>query len=98
MRTPSVAVSRIVVIGGFEFPAGPGPLRVRDCTEKKRWGLIVDHLSAVRGLLASSDRGFYRDLIGLESMARANLRDRSESPASSLDEPMIPGIDAPGGR
>lgn len=95
MRTPSVVVAPPIIVGGFEFPAGPGPLRVRDCTEKKRWGLIVEHLSEARRLLASGDRKFYRDLIGVESMARANLRDRSETPSQNLDEPMIPGIDGP---
>lgn len=74
-------------VNGFEFPAGPGP-GPRGLTEQTKWKRIVTACEFMRSQLGLSDRAFYRQLIGLESMARANLRDRTGLVAD-LAEPAL---------
>lgn len=74
-------------VNGFEFPASPGPAP-RGVAEGVRWKRIVAACEFMRTQLASSDRAFYRQLIGLESLARANLRDRGD-PLGGLAEPVL---------
>lgn len=74
-------------VNGFTFPAAPGPAP-KGVSETVRWQRIVESLRFIRSQLATSDRAFYRQLIGVESLALANLRDRAD-PLGGLAEPQL---------
>lgn len=83
---------------GFEFPTGPGPARVKFPTEGRKWGEIAAALKRIRDSLGTSDRKFYRELIGLEAMALQNQRDRATANSSVLVEPELVWLDGGSGR
>lgn len=74
-------------VNGFEFPAGPGP-GPKGLAEQTKWQRIVQACEFMRTQLGISDRAFYRQLIGLESLARTNLRDR-QGLTVDLAEPQL---------
>lgn len=80
-------VPQTQTVNGFQFPAGPGPAP-KGVSESVRWKRITDALAFIRSQLATSDRQFYRQLIGVESLALANLRDRAD-PLGGLAEPVL---------
>jgi hypothetical protein len=94
---PAVGESRTQVIGGFTFPSAPGPPRLVFPDEATKWREIVRSLRNIRGCLARSDRAFYRELIGLESMALRNGMDRAAAGLSSLEEPILAWLDGANG-
>jgi hypothetical protein len=83
------AARPVQLVNGYEFPTGPGPARRRFRSEREKWAEIVATLVSVRGLLSTSDRGFYRALIGVEAMALQNLRDRTGPTLLELEEPEL---------
>lgn len=78
------------VVMGCEFPSGPGPGR-KFLNDLAKWRAVVEALEYARGCLGVSDRGFYRQLIGVEALARANLRDR-HGVGEGLAEPALPWL------
>lgn len=85
-------------MNGFVFPSSPGPPRRRFRSEREKWLEIVASLESLRGLLATSDRGFYRQLIGVEGLARQNLRDRTGPTSRELEEPELKWLGDASGR
>ena len=83
---PPVGGRPTQTVGGFEFPVGPGPARRNFSSEAAKWREVALALRCIRDCLDRSDRSFYRDLIGLESMALANLRDRQSGGVLQLQE------------
>lgn len=65
------------IVNGHEYPTGPrGRQFFR--SEGEKWRAIKASLDYVMDCLGPADRGFYRQTIGLHSMALCNLRDRGE--------------------
>lgn len=85
-------------VRGCVFPSSPGPPRRRFPSEREKWAEIVASLECLRGLLATSDRGFYRELIGVEALARQNLRDRTGPTSRELEEPVLKWLGDASGR
>lgn len=80
-------------VNGHEFPASPGPGR-KFLNDPAKWRAVVEALEYARSCLATSDRGFHRALVGVESLARANLRER-HGVGESLQERPLPWLDQP---
>lgn len=82
--------ARTQVVNGFVFPASPGPGRsFRD--DGQKWKAVAEALAYARSCLGAADRGMHRQLIGVESLALANLRDRGTI-GTDLGEPPLPWL------
>lgn len=79
------------VVNGISFPRSPGPgKKFRD--DRAKWKAVAEALAFARSCLSSSDRGFYRQLIGVEALARSNVLDRGGQ-TGEVGEPVMPWLD-----